>query len=229
MKKLDLGIHQSTYDAIFQHPVAHNLQWREVRSMLAAVSDSVEEAHSGNVKYVRNGQTLIVHPSAHKDVSAVEVLMQIRHFLERSVTASPAAISGNHFLVVIDHREARIYKTELHGTTPKRITPLDPRSEPRYLHNVGDNDNGQRKPELKSFYEAIAKTLKPAEEILILGSATGSSSAMDHLVAELSQHHPEIAKHVIGAVAANVQHMTDDQLLAEARAFYAARHPAPVS
>ena len=27
-----------------------------------------------------------------------------------------------HLLVVIDHREARIYKTELKGTVPERIT-----------------------------------------------------------------------------------------------------------
>jgi hypothetical protein len=27
-------VHQTTYKAIFQHPIAHNLQWHDVRSMI---------------------------------------------------------------------------------------------------------------------------------------------------------------------------------------------------
>ncbi|MEO6861437.1 MAG: hypothetical protein ABI180_07855 [Microcoleus sp.] len=29
--------HQTIYRAIFQHPVARNLQWQDVRSMLSAI------------------------------------------------------------------------------------------------------------------------------------------------------------------------------------------------
>lgn len=53
--------------------------------------------------------------------------MQIRHFLERSNTPAEAIVAeGIHLLVVIDHREARIYKAELHGSIPERIVPYDP-------------------------------------------------------------------------------------------------------
>ena len=61
-----------------------------------------------------------------------------------------------------------------------------------------------------------------AEKILIFGSTTVESSAMDYLLAELKKHHPDIAGRVIGAIVVNEQHMTEDQLLAQARAFYAA-------
>ncbi len=214
------GIHQGTYDAVFQHPVARNLQWRDVRSMLTALADATEE-HDGNLKFARNGQTLTVHPPRRKDFSDIQELMKIRHFLERSAApAEPAVADGIHFLVVIDHREARIFKAELHGSLPQRIVPLDPHDSHRHLHNVDDNSNGQRKPELKSFYTAVARALSGAERILVLGSSTGSSSAMDHLLAELKQHHPQIASRVVGTVVVNEAHMTDDQLLAEARAFY---------
>jgi hypothetical protein len=67
---------------------------------------------------------------------------------------------GAHLLVVIDHREARIYKTDLKASVPERITPFDPHGFGRYLHSVTDDSNGQRKPERKSFYEAVAKSLK---------------------------------------------------------------------
>jgi chemotaxis response regulator CheB len=91
----------------------------------------------------------------------------------------------------------------------------------RHLHNVDDETSGQRQSELKPFYEAIARSLNGAEKILIFGSSTGSSSAMDHLMAELKQNHPELAKQVAGTVVVNEQHMTENQLLAQARSFYA--------
>ncbi len=146
--------------------------------------------------------------------------MKIRHFLERSaVPAQPIIAEGVHLLVVMDHREAFIYKTELHGSVPERIVPYDPDGSHRYLHNIGD---GQRQLELKPFYEDIARSLIGAKKILIFGSSTGSSSAMDYLLAELKEHHPDIAERVVGTVVVNEQHMTTDQLLAQARSFYAA-------
>jgi hypothetical protein len=217
-----LGVHQSTYDGVFQHPVARNLQWREVRAMLTALADEVQEERNGNVKFTRNGQTLTIHPPRHKDFSDVEAIMHIRHFLERTGTPMPAAVaSAGHVLVVIDHREARIFHTEMHGSIPQRITPFDPTEGHRHLHNVDNDSNGQRKPELKSFYDAIAHALAGAEKILILGSATGSSSAMEHLVATLKDRHPEIARRIVGTVVVNEKHISEDQMLAEARAFYA--------
>jgi hypothetical protein len=215
-------VHETTYNALFAHPIARNLQWHDVRSMLSAIAD-VEEEHNGNLRFTRNGETLTVHPPKHKDLSDIEELMQIRHFLERSAVPAQAIVAeGGHLLVVIDHREARIYQTEMHGSVPQVIRPYDPDGSHRNLRYVEENSSGQRKPELKPFYEAVAKTLSGAEKILIFGSSTGASSAMDYLLAELKKHHPDIAGRVIGAIVVNEQHMTEDQLLAQARSFYAA-------
>ncbi len=216
------GAHQATYKAIFQHPAARNLQWHDVRSLLNSIAE-VEEEHNGNLRFTRHGETLTVHPPKHKDLSDIEELIKIRHFLERSAVPELAtAAEGTHLLVVIDHREARIYQTELHGSVPERIMPYDPGGLHRHLHYVADENNGQRQPELKAFYEAVAQTLTGAEKVLIFGSSTGSSSAMDHLLVDLKDHHPNLAQKVIGTVVVNEQHLTEDQLLAQARSFYAA-------
>ena len=212
--------HQTTYKAVFQHPIAHNLQWHDVRSMLSALADVTEE-HNGNLKFTRNGETLTIHPPQHKDLSDIEELMQIRHFIERSDGSVQATVAeGVHLLVVIDHRKARIYRGELHGSVPEILTPDDPLGLHRHLRYV--EDDGQRKPELKPFYEAVARTLSGAEKILIFGSSTGASSAMNYLLSELKEHRPDLAERVVGTIVVNEQHMTEDQLLAEARAFYAA-------
>jgi hypothetical protein len=221
MKSQLSGSHRRTYDGIFRHPAARNLGWRDVRSLLGALAEVVDEPN-GNLKITRNGQTLVLHSSLDKNVAEIEELMEIRHFLERSGAVEPeAAAAGVHLLVVIDHRQARVYKTEVHGSVPQRVTPYNPGGFGRHLHNVQDDSNGQRKPERKSFYEAIAKTLEGAERILLFGSGTGASSAMDELLAELKHHHGALAKRIVGSIVLDETHLSEDQLLAKARDFYA--------
>ena len=77
------GRHQRTYEAIFRHPAAHNLEWHDVRSLLDALADVVE-GQNGAIQVTRNGHLVALHAPKHKDVATVEVLMAIRHFLEKS-------------------------------------------------------------------------------------------------------------------------------------------------
>jgi hypothetical protein len=216
------GSHQKTYQHIFQHPMPHNLEWREVWAMLGSMKDATAiEEHSGELKVTRNGQMLILHRPRGKDLTDKKELMQIRHFLERSGVplAAPAA-TGTHLLVVIDHRQARIYSTEAHGAIAQKLTPYDPLGFGRDLHYNQDDSNGQRKPELKSFYEAVTKTLGNAEQIVLFGTGTGSSSAMEHLLAELKSNHKDIAARVVSSLAIDEHHLSEDQLLAKARALF---------
>ena len=126
-----------------------------------------------------------------------------------------------HLLVVIDHREAHIYRTEVHGAVPVRIAPYDPHGHGRHLHSAHEWTDGKRPPERKSFYEAVAKTLRGAEQVLLFGSGSGRSSAMEQLLADLKDHHPDVAAKVIGSVVVDAHHTTENQLLARAREFYA--------
>lgn len=129
--------------------------------------------------------------------------------------------AGLHLLVVIDHHEARVYRTEIHGAIPMRIVPYDPHGYGKHLHSTHEWTDGKRPPERKSFYEAIAKTLRGAEEVLLFGSGTGRSSAMEQLLADLRDHHSDLAEKIIGSVVVDAHHTTEDQLLAKARDFYA--------
>lgn len=216
------GSRRRTYDAIFRHPVAHNLHWRDVWSMLRAFADSADQ-DNGHLKITRNGHTLVLRPSREKDLAEISEVMQIRRFIARSNPAATAlSDSGPNVLVVLDHRQARIYKAEGHGAVPERLTPYDPLGEGRHLHYVENDSNGQRRPEDSGFYQAIATRLRGAEKILMFGSGTGASSAMNRLLDELEQHHAGLADRVVGTIVVDQQHMTDDQLLARAREYYRA-------
>lgn len=139
----------------------------------------------------------------------------------RNQTTMTTQLTASHLLVVIDHREARIYSTELHGSVPQRITPYSPQGVDRHLHYVQDESNGQRKPERKSFYEDVASTLEGDQQILLFGAGTGASSAMEQLFMDLERRHPQVARRIVGRLVVDEQHLTENQLLAKARDFYA--------
>jgi hypothetical protein len=44
---------------------------------------------------------------------------------------------------------------------------------------------------------------------------------MDQLLAALKHDHPDLAKRMVGSLVVDAQHLSEDQLLAKARDFYA--------
>ena len=78
------GSHLRTYDRIFQHPISHNLEWRDVCALFEEMGD-VEAEPNGNLKATRNGHSLVLHPPHAKDVPVDEIMI-IRHFLKQSET-----------------------------------------------------------------------------------------------------------------------------------------------
>ena len=137
------------------------------------------------------------------------------------MATSDKTATASHLLVVIDHLEAKVYRTEVVGAVPERLASYDPHGHGRHLHSAHEWTDGKRPPERKSYYEAVAKTLRGAEQVLVFGSGTGRSSAMEQLLADLKDHHPDVAEKVIGSVVVDAHHTTEGQLLAKAREFYA--------
>ena len=185
--------------------------------MLQSLGEVVEE-HNGNTRVVRNGQTLVIHQAAISSVMDPASIMKVRHFL-RSSRADEAS-EGNHLLVVIDHQEARIYKSDMHGTEPIKIVPFDPHGFGRHVHSGHDSTKGQHHHVPKSYYEAVAKTCSGASHILIFGNGTGGASAMGELMDYLHDNEKMLFEHVMGALSVDEQHLTEDELLAKSRDFY---------
>lgn len=213
--------HQRTFDRIFQHPISHNLEWHDVHALLEEMGD-VSKEHNGSLKVMRNGQTLVLHPTSKKDVAEMDEVMALRHFLERSEKATPEANGkGTDWLLVIDHHEARIFRSEMEGALPQQILPYEPERYFRHAHNSKGNSRGQEKPDPNTFFEPVARVLQAAGQILIFGTGTGTSSEMEQFVGWLKHHHPESAKKIIGSVVVDEHHLTEGQLLAKAKDFYA--------
>lgn len=215
------GTHLRTYNTIFQHPISHNLEWRLVYSLLEKVGQVTEEPN-GNLKATCNGQTLVLQRSYTKDVAGDKEVMDLRHFLERSGAKPPEINPGKaRWLVVIDHHEARIYRSTESNAVPQQIRPHVPEDFFRHAHNSKDFSRGQEKPDPNSFFEPVAGVLNGAGGILIFGTGTGTSSEMDQFIEWLRANRPELAKRIIGSLVVDENHLTEEQLLAKAREFYA--------
>ncbi|SDR66695.1 hypothetical protein [Opitutus sp. GAS368] len=215
------GSHLRTYEAIFRHPAAQNLQWHDVLALFRHIGQ-VEEETNGNLKVTRHGRVLVLHPPRSKDVGATEELMALRHFLERSAVATPVAPvpDGAHWLLVIDHHEARIFRTEMDGAHPKRIRPHQP-AHLNHTPNSKDFTRGQEKPDPTTFFEPVAQALAAAGPVLVFGHGKGNASEMDQFIAWAKVHHPALAGRIIGAQVVDDHHLNESQLLGKAREFYA--------
>jgi len=180
----------------------------------------VTDESNGNLKITRNGHTLVLHRPNTKDVANADEVITLRHFLEKSETIPAKADAKDaHWLLLIDHHEARIFRSEIHGGFPRKILPAE---YSQHTRDSGDVSRGKEKPDATSFFKPVAVALQAAAQILIFGTGTGTSSEMNQFTAWLNKHHPELAKRIVGSVVVDEQHLTDDELLAKAREFYAA-------
>jgi len=222
------GSYRRTYKAIFQHPISHNLEWRSVYGLLEKLG-AVSEQPNGNIKATRNGHTLILNPPRTKDIAESEEVMALRHFLEESEIA-PSEVPGEEtqWLLVIDHHEARIFRSTTPGAMAQQIRPHVPEDFFRHAQNSQDFSRGQEKPDPNSFFEPVAGALNGAGKILVLGTGTGTSSEMDQFISWLQLNRPALAKRVVGSLVVDENHMTENELLAKAREFFAKPHPASV-
>ncbi len=215
--------HRRTYDLIFKHPAPHNLEWRAVRAMLSALC-RIEEKPNGDLRITRNGRVLVLPTPRTKEISDIEDLHRLRDFLETAEANAPKpdeSAANGRWVLVIDHERACIFQSDRHGARPRVVTP--PPLENHFRHTLDDVDFSHAKePHGQSlFFSRVADELKEADHILILGAGTGHGNEPQQFIAWTNVHRPELAAKIAAAIAMDDHHLTHDQLLAEAREFFA--------
>ena len=117
-----------------------------------------------------------------------------------------------HAVLWLDHHEARIIHFNADDADSKRIRPADP---PRHLHVKAGSPSGTHISDEPQFYGDVAAALGDAQEILV----AGPSAAKMEFVRYLNKHGAPASRHVVGVET--LDHLTDNQLLAEARRYFA--------
>jgi hypothetical protein len=214
-----------TLDAIFHHPVPHNLSWMDTLHLLTQLGSADEKA-DGKYSLRINDKHLIFHKPHSKHLDAREVT-ELRHYLasagvspENPHGTPPAAEPASVDVVaLIDHHGAKLYRVNLASEQrAETVRPYDPHHFLHHLHHRDElREHGQRPPEDLTFYDRIAEALREADRIVLLCHGAGLSNASQILTERLKNYHPGIYARIVRQAEVNTSAMTEAEILAYAR------------
>jgi hypothetical protein len=212
---------RQTLEAIFHHPVPHNLHWMDTLRLLTHLG-TAEEKTDGKYSVSINGKHLVFHKPHSKQLDAREVT-ELRHYFS-SVGISPTSPYGQKeatvptsvdVIALIDHRGAKLYRIQPSSQSQaETIKPYDPHHFLHHLHHREElREEGQRPAEDLAFYDRIADALGEADRIVLLSHGKGVSNAAGFLVERLEKYHPRISAKIVRQADVDTSAMTEGQVL----------------
>lgn len=129
---------------------------------------------------------------------------------------------ANKFVVVaLTQDEARIWATGLEkGAKPEKVFAPDEKSSHHHVRQMQHNQGHSSDPVEKGYFDVLGKHLSGASEILLLGHGEGKANAMLRFVQYMERHNPLVAKRIVGAVDADLNSLTENQVLSKARDWF---------
>jgi hypothetical protein len=215
--------HAKVLEEILGHPVPHNLEWLDVFGLVNHLGSALERPN-GNYEFTI-GTTSEVFKKPHQKDMEIDDVVRLRTFLKTAgVDANGLAAAStdtqaprtSYVMLLIDHRSARFFEPRGDGThivESERVEPVDPHGFERHLEHRKEADyQGDRVPEPTEYYERIAQRLKGFDSILVLGDATGKSSALHYVVQFLQEKHHDVSAHVVNTVQVDLSAITIAEL-----------------
>jgi hypothetical protein len=213
----DLNIAQRhTLGRLFQPPLASNLKWPQILSLLHALGQVTVESN-GRYRVTVQGHTEVFRPPGrHGDITP-ETIIKHRHLLRApagdecprrgpifwrssATIAPPSTISRP--------RRTRSPRSAL--TTRPGICATCTTSKGSF--------QGQRSPEDLGYYRRVAGLLETADSVVILAHGDGHSDAGSLLAAQLRDRPAGTRPRHVYQARADIDSLTGAQLLATARA-----------
>ncbi len=217
--------------AVLQQNLLHgklprSLPWNDALELIGHLGQVLPHGSGDEFAFVVGAhRELFKRP--HDAELGIEEVSRLRRFLKLSAANSPAgeADPPSRMVVVIDHHAAHIFRAPSessskngHAQDDLTIKPYDPHHYHHHLvHRREAHYRGDRVPEENLFYDEVADELVAADEIVLIGHATGKSSAVDVLVEYLRKHKPEISRHVVATENADLSALSDPEVEAIAK------------
>jgi len=211
---------ESMYRNLVIGKLPENLSWSEAVEIVEDLGEVQTHGNDEFVFRVGDQQMFFKRPSSHD--LGVEEVSRLRKLLKEAAPVTRIERSGKspRMIVVIDHHTAHVYQDD-GGSRPvdeHKAAPYDPFHFHHHLiHRKEAHYQGERVPEDHSFYEEVARDLTPANEIVIIGHATGKSNAGDFLKEYLQTHHPDIYRRVIATESSDLSAVTEPEIEALAK------------
>ena len=130
--------------------------------------------------------------------------------------------SINKFIVVALTQDlARIWRYGLEkGMKSENLSAPNANGLHRHVRQMQHHGGHTQDPAEQGFFDILADKLKGNSEVLILGHGVGKSNAMHRFTHYLEKHDSQLARQIIGTVEADLNALSDDQILAKAREWF---------
>jgi hypothetical protein len=220
--------HALLLDSLLHGKLPRNLSWDRVVDLIAEIGEI--KPHSGQEFTFVIGSRQASFRKPHGHELDVEEVSHLRKFLKEAQLPddlAPVPPSGRT-VVVIDHHAAHIFQdTAVDIADEETVKPYDPFHFHHHLiHRKEAHYRGERVPEENEFYQEIAKHLAPAQEIVLIGHAIGTSNAASYLSDYLKKHHSTVAARVVAIEQADLSALTAPEIEELARGHFASAAPA---
>jgi hypothetical protein len=218
------GSHRRTLAAIFRHPLAHYLEWREVVGLISHIGH-IQERSGDEFLFTVGAEHQFMRKPHTKDLTGPDV-MALRHLLVRAGWSADGAPEGTaelsvtaapDLIAVIDHNEAQVWRVALTAGvdgSDSTIEAYDPR---HFLHHMVQKthrlDHGKTSADDRVFLEDIAKAMSVGGRIVVIGHGVGESNMAAQTTAWLKTHHPQIWARIVEEIVADLPGLTTAQRL----------------
>ncbi len=224
--------HARTLQALFHHPLKHDVQMSDVEALLLHLEARVEHLNDHRLKLqLRSGETMVLHAAAgvsHPVLDADGVL-RLRRFLEQAgITPEHPDVPAPHprgdqakrLMIHLDHRGARLWWLE--GDAVETFTLQSHGlwgSHQRLSHRHDRDIAGQRAPQDELYLHQLSEAILQADRVLLMGHGHGQSDLRSLLTEKIHRQHPG-AEQRIEIVMLDDTACTDAELLEIAHAHF---------
>jgi len=199
------------HETLLHGKLPRNLHWSEALELVASVG-RVESTSGTEFAFIVGAQREFFK-RPHGSELGIEEVSRLRRLL-KGATLEPApaqSVASGRMVVVLDHHAAHVFH-DRGGSRPQDGTTIEPHDPHHFHHHLVHRKEahyrGDRVPEETSFYEEVAKALVTAKEIVLIGHATGKSSAVEALVEYLKHHRPDVLRNVVATETADLSALT---------------------
>jgi hypothetical protein len=222
--------HQSTLDALYAHPLQHNIRWDHLVDLWHELGGEIERLDRQRLRLrLPDGNETWMHHVAgrHHAVLHADDVLRVRHLLQQSgITPShpmaPARASRGdqcrRLVMRMNHRSADVFwllgdQVEHATLQPHGLWGSDQNLSHRHERDVA----GQRAPTDHDYLRRMALTLETADRALLLSHGHGESSLLHTFLDYLRQHHPGLLSRISASELVDDSALSEGQLLAHAR------------
>lgn len=225
--------HQATLEALYAHPLRHNIRWDHLVALWQSIGGEIERLDQQRLRLrLPDGSETWMHHAVgrHHAVLAADDVLRVRHVLQQAgITAQHPIASTSHnrgdqarrLVIRLNHRGADLFWLIGESVEHAALQPHGLWASDQNLTHRHDLDvAGQRAPIDHDYLHRLTLALEGADRVLLLGHGHGEANVMHTFLDHVKHHRPELLERISATELLDDSALSEAQLLAHAREYF---------